>query len=384
MMFARRVAILCLILSMFTTSGCWDLTEPNQLAFVIGTALDITKDGQVQVSVQVPVPKNISSTSQPSGGGGGGSKPYTVISAKGNTVFDAMQKIQEKISRSLFPGHRIAIFISEQLARNGIDKWLDELKRNPESETRAKLYIVKGQKAKTFLENEVALEQFSAVSAVHTEKFLGITQNRIYVFRRETDDLAFAPFVPAISMKGQEYRINGLAVFNTKKKLVGFLTDQDAWLAWWMTGKLMHRAITQYISAGKGYVTLDLQNLNSDIDLSIKHDQIKANLKLTAMGIVRENSTSLNLLMPQDRDRVQNEINEITRQQIQHTVSKMQQQYNTDIFGFGDAIYRKYPEQWEKMKMKQNWDQIFPHIHVTVQVAMNIHNPGYIGSGEKH
>src|SRR5690606_41119568 len=58
-------------------TGCWDRQEINDVAFVLGKAIDREKDGY-RVSVVIPLPGNMGG---PSGGSGsGGKKPYTVQS----------------------------------------------------------------------------------------------------------------------------------------------------------------------------------------------------------------------------------------------------------------------------------------------------------------
>ncbi len=42
---------------------------------------------------------------------------------------------------------------------------------------------------------------------------------------------------------------------------------------------------------------------------------------------------------------------------IKNTVSKVQNEFESDIFGFGSAFHRKYPKEWHKVK--HNWNDIF-------------------------
>jgi spore germination protein KC len=43
--------------------------------------------------------------------------------------------------------------------------------------------------------------------------------------------------------------------------------------------------------------------------------------------------------------------------EIQGAIAKGYE-YGTDIFGFGIAVYRKYPQKWEEIK--DNWSQELP------------------------
>lgn len=59
------------------------------------------------------------------------------------------------------------------------------------------------------------------------------------------------------------------------------------------------------------------------------------------------------------------------RTRIQLVVNSAQKEFQSDIFGFGQAVYRKYPRAWNTV-YKKNWDQDFPKLEV------NIHSKVYI------
>lgn len=52
------------------------------------------------------------------------------------------------------------------------------------------------------------------------------------------------------------------------------------------------------------------------------------------------------------------------------------QELNADIFGFGEAVRRKYPKQWKQLEDK--WDEIFPTLEVNMVVDAKIRRTGKI------
>ncbi|MGR5961558.1 Ger(x)C family spore germination C-terminal domain-containing protein [Bacillus paranthracis] len=38
------------------------------------------------------------------------------------------------------------------------------------------------------------------------------------------------------------------------------------------------------------------------------------------------------------------------KSKLSKLLKKVQKQYGTDIFGFGEAIHRKYPSEWKGLK----------------------------------
>lgn len=56
----------------------------------------------------------------------------------------------------------------------------------------------------------------------------------------------------------------------------------------------------------------------------------------------------------------------------------LQEEYQSDIFGFGEAIHRSNPEEWNKIK--ENWDEEFSDLTVNVKVDMKIRLTGTVNS----
>ncbi len=76
-------------------SGCWDRVEINDLAIITAAAIDATDDNQIELSLQVFIPKALGSGGGQGGGGGGGGGATTLLrSHKGINVSDAMSKLQ--------------------------------------------------------------------------------------------------------------------------------------------------------------------------------------------------------------------------------------------------------------------------------------------------
>jgi spore germination protein KC len=68
----------------------------------------------------------------------------------------------------------------------------------------------------------------------------------------------------------------------------------------------------------------------------------------------------------------QQKIREITTR----TIRTVQNDYETDIFGFGNAIHRSNPRAWKSLK--QNWNRRFTEMDVQVKVKVKIKGVGTI------
>ena len=60
--FMKRILLLLSIcVSILFLSGCWDRVEVNDLAIVTATAIDKSDDNQIELSIQIFIPKSLSS-----------------------------------------------------------------------------------------------------------------------------------------------------------------------------------------------------------------------------------------------------------------------------------------------------------------------------------
>lgn len=74
------------------------------------------------------------------------------------------------------------------------------------------------------------------------------------------------------------------------------------------------------------------------------------------------------------------ELEQIANQKVVHlfetTIKKVQQEFKSDIFGFGEVIHRSNPQAWKKLK--DNWDQTFVNLPVSVKTDIKIRQLGKV------
>lgn len=150
----RAAKILLVCVNLILLSGCWDRTEVNDLALIVGLGIDQKKDGKIMITVELIAPKAAGGGQMLGGGGGdggGGGRGKIVRSGTGATVADAISNLQEKLPRRVFWGHTKVIVFGERAARAGIRQHLDFLSRNPQARLRSNVLVSKGT-AKSVLE----------------------------------------------------------------------------------------------------------------------------------------------------------------------------------------------------------------------------------------
>lgn len=376
-------------LSLLFIAGCWDGKELTEQAIALGFSWDVAKNGSYRVSGQFLIPSKMSTGEK---GGGGGDGSVFIETADGKSVYEARQNLQNKLSRRIFKNQRQSIYIGERLAKRGIKNILDTITRDPEAGIRTDISVVKGKQGAAVLKTSYPLESNSAQASLKIHKQLGTEANATFLNLVVTStNVSSSSSIPAWTLassppKGsQELRQNsirfaGSAIFNKNLKLVGFLNLEEAKDQMWITKKLSYRDITLFIPQGDGEVSLEVRNLQSDIRPTLQGNKVKVHITLTGDGEVKQNTTTFDLTQSNKVNIVEKKIEEQFEREVLHLIEKLQKKYKADIFGFGNAIYRKYPSHWKKIKNK--WAQEFTKADISVDVNIAIRLIGLTGASE--
>lgn len=74
------------------------------------------------------------------------------------------------------------------------------------------------------------------------------------------------------------------------------------------------------------------------------------------------------------REKLENQIEMNLKANVENLIKKVQKEFKSDIFGFGEMIKRNHPSVWEKIK--DNWVDIFPNLDIKVNSEIIISGSG--------
>jgi spore germination protein KC len=134
-----------------------------------------------------------------------------------------------------------------------------------------------------------------------------------------------------------------------------------------------------------GVMQLDV--LNTPATIEIRHAKSKVtpvlytdgrtvfsiNVDLT-VGIGDQSGTT-NLTAPESTAALLSTAVTAVKSEIQAAVDKSKE-LDADVFGFGEYLNRKYPDQWKEMQEK--WDELFKNITVNINVNAKADGSGRI------
>ncbi|MBD0382396.1 Ger(x)C family spore germination protein [Paenibacillus sedimenti] len=370
-----------LLLMLLITSGCWDRTEINDLAFVMGTALDLSDEGEILGSVQVAVPLAGQGTPR----GGGTQEKFFVITAEGKTSNEVLQRLQKKLSRRLYYAHRSVVFVGEKLAKHGIKDLLDFFSRDPHSRLRTYIMVVKGGEGRDILKVRYPFEEVPAEAVKEMEILgsdLGATLRDLFVIS-SSDGIhpvmgVIESAVPSEGLderKNKVFQLAGAAIFKDFK-LAGLLGEKETGGLLWTTNQMKNGRVIAHLPGGK--VGMVLTKTNRKIIPEINGGKVKFNIQLEGEGSVNDNDSPLDISQPKNLELVQKAMEKSVETQVRDFLSKVQKQYKVDVVGFGQEIYRNEPKQWKVLK--EQWDKKFPEAEISIAVKISIRGSGMAGA----
>ncbi|WP_053376476.1 Ger(x)C family spore germination protein [Paenibacillus sp. FJAT-27812] len=385
----RKFGVVLVMLQLLTIA-CWDQKELSNRSIWIGSGFDRAPNRDIILSGQILIPGQQSQAGG-KGNSSGNSTGFFIVSGKGKNVSQAAGELQGKLSRQVFPSHRRAVFIGEHFAKEGITDLLDEHTRNPEVRLRTDIFVVKGSTARELLQSGYPLEKIPAIGAYKIlELTSGMKQTTFMRFLRAASSEGASPVMPVISLEQKDgenqdatkqhaFRINGMAIFDNKLKLKGFIRQEEALNVNWITGVLRSTTVTALIPNGQGSVSLHLSRAGRKIRTDVQNGKLVFHVRLTGKGMIRENQSRLNLRDPENAKLVKQALESEAAKEIKQIIFKMQNTYREDIFGFGEVLHRRNPSLWKKWK--GNWNDHFTMAEFDVKADFTVTQIGLTGPG---
>lgn len=376
---ARRAAafLLCALLVLCLCS-CWSQRELNSLAIVLGTALDVgNQPDTLKLTAQVVKAADIGSGPAPQGGGAE-NKAYVNISHTDKSVLSVVRGVTHMQNRRLYFSHNEVLIFSSDLAKLDMAEGLDAFTRDYEARMNIYILISKG-KASEILEEDVELEKLPALHiSGMMENQKANSETAVVTLRDFTiatlsgSTAPVAPMVELYESEGKKYaQLNGTAVFK-QGKMIGELDKTQTRGLLWVTNKAKSGVMT--VDTQWGQVILEILHSNSSLKpVKTEDGTIRMELTVNEDGAVESNETNENMSSLENVEMLKERMKETIRLEIEDTLEQART-LSADIFGFGEAIRRKYPKEWEKMK--ENWDMIFSEIELDIQVNVKLHSEG--------
>lgn len=376
----------------FLMTGCWDRTELNELAITSATGVDWDK-GEWIVSYQVVIPSAISAAVS-AVGGGAAKLPVVVYSTQGKTIREAVSRSTLESPRKLFFSHNRVVVVSEQAARQGLSPLIDLYLRNPDSRETVTVLLSEG-KARDILDQLMQIQIIPGDGIQGTmrgeaEILSALPYVRMYDLAMSIVSPAKSAVIPEILVSGSKgvtsadalnntsltskLKLGRLAIFS-QDKMVGWLTRDEALGAAYIRNQVKSTVLSFPCSSADKEESSTFRLLHTTTQLTPKKvkDQFVMKVAITGAGNLLETNCSGELNKPEVIAQMEKQLQE----EIKDTVMSgwtATRRLKTDIVGFADIIYRKYPKEWKELS--KNWPTAFEQIEIEPSVKITIKRMG--------
>lgn len=359
-------------LMLLLTAGCWSKVELENRAIVSGVAIDRGEGGLLEVSAQVIKPGEVKTGT--SAGGGVSRPPVMILSADGNTVFEAIREIASKSGRKLFWGQSQVLIIGEEAARNGIDDILDFFNRDAEPRRRAFIAVTQG-KAKDLLYADFNMAKIPAYGIADVIEGSSVNSRaavvRIQDYARDISEPSSKPLTSRLALyedkQGKKGVMSSGAGVFSEYRLIGFLNEEETRGYLWVTGKVKGGIVSAPVEEDKR-VAMEVLKATGRITPELHGGGVKVKISVDVVGNIAEvQDKKLDINDPKVIPELEMRLSETVSREVWSAISRARD-LDADIFGFGEKVRRKYPRQWKDYSSR--WDALF--LSAPVEVAVNV------------
>lgn len=370
---ARKILCLIMICLLFL-GGCWDYRGLDEMAIVAGMSIDKNpENGGYQVTFElVDLTANVKEAGPQS----------LLLNAEGKTLFDAARNAKRRIINKLYFGHMETIIISEQIAReqdlSGIMDWF---LRSTELRETICILVSQHETAKDILTadglgnkvNSFELHHMALEDKEHTSSTSFVELYNIYnILNADGKELTLPSVHNAENEDVTTGELNGTAVFKGER-LVGLLSPEESKYFLFATGEVKGAILTiPWGETEEDNVSLEISKHSADMTFTYQDEAVKVKIKMDTTATLDESTQPVNSLdLPQIAS-IEYTADQKLIQGVKAVIKRVQDEYASDIFGFGSLISQQDPALWRELK--EQWDKHFPVIEVEVESKMRIIN----------
>ncbi|SHH65278.1 spore germination protein KC [Caloranaerobacter azorensis DSM 13643] len=378
------ILLLMIIFNVVIFTACWDNKDLTEKAFVTAVGVDRTAEGKVQLTLQIVKPTVMKAGEQ----GIPEEEAFWVFTTVGDTIFEAAKNQMTAVNRKPFYNHADLMVIGEEFARDGIMDALDFWERNHEPRLGSDIIIAKGTTAEEILKAKSDMEK---IPSLHIKSILKNSKELAKVKKVTIIDVlkqliqpGVSPAIGAIEIvekedlqKIEDMKIDSTAVFKGDK-LVGWLNAAQTRGLLFIQNEVRNAVYNVDNPLNKNKkVAIEILDSNGKIDAQIVEWKLILSIKIDAVGNIADQQGKGDLTTKETFKKLSRDVENAIKTDIKDVLSIAQKEYKSDIFGFGEVMYRRHFEYWKQIK--DDWADIFSNASIEIDVNVKIRGTGIIG-----
>lgn len=378
--------IIIIIICIFSLTGCFNYRELSDLGIITAIAIDKCDDN-FDIMVQVVNPKkeqDASSAEEPK---------FITYKSSAKTIQEALRKIINNSPSKLYGSHMQLLIISEEVAKNNLDKMLDYFARDPEIRSEINIFISKNNNAKeqlTILTPLINLPSTKILNSLKSNiQYLGTSQN---ITLNDLLNKYLNPYteitIPSLEIEGDinsgqkkenidegktdtSIILSDIGIFKNNK-LIGFINEQEALGLNFILNNIKG-TIIKYSCGKDKYLVSEILKSKTKLKADLKNNTVYINIE--GHSSISELSCDYNIRDTNNINKIADNINNTVKNIVLNSFNTIKNKYNTDIFGFQDLYYKTNPTYFKQHC--SNWyTDIFPNLKINVTVNYKLYEKG--------
>lgn len=345
----KKIILLLSLVATLLLSGCWDVSEPQRMYYVLGIGVDF-KDDQYEIYMQLINFANVARSENPAPKG----IQAEIGRAKGETMEEAFFKLYRSIDQKVFWGHMSYILFSEDAMKseNAISI-IDSFLRHRETRYQILTYVTKEPIEEVLLITPIFNKSLTASklsNPLYTNELETMIEpvdlRTLVINLNEPSHEISIPFVSinrnwsTTNGPSMETAFTGVGVLS-KDGFKGFINGKAARGLQWMHDHKNRGDVTFQLDEEGDYLTVDLEKIGLDVKPIVQNNQVtfEVNVKFNATINGFKTKVSGNEIRKKIKQQVKKDILTTYREGLNQDI---------DIFRLSEKLYRKNVKAWKK------------------------------------
>jgi len=394
---------LIVIISLLLLSGCWDRDELEDLAMVQALGIDyLPEEEKFEVTLSVIRPADLGAGGM-EGGIEGEIEPTRTITTRGDTISVALEQQNAFLPRRTYYAHNDIVIVGETLAKRGLHHILDRLVRERDTRLTLNMFVT-SEDVKDLMRSGSRLEM-SLPEEIRDMK----QRTNQRSLRPEVNQLDFVryllaggrdPYLPLLEVREEEPtspqeaeiagtlgegedseqlvkypHLYGTAVFK-EDRLAGFLDGHETkGLLYVEEGIIDSRDAIEDPEGRPGKVVLITISSSSEITPRVENGEPEILVEIVEEGDICCQTAATHIFTMENFRRMEALKESLIKGYVEDALEKVQE-WEADIFGFGQKFQTHYPDYWETIE--DDWREIYTEMEVIVEVESHIRRTGLI------
>lgn len=334
--------IIILLLFIFISTGCYDYKELNNLAIIVGIAIDYNEENNnYELTYEILNEQKDSNE-----------KTY-YVTGSGKSITDAINKAELEINKIPYYTHLKVLILNKNLFNKKTINFYEYFLRNPNITTTYSIILANNSSAKdiiNFKKNNTDIVSEKIANLIHNKN----TSNKLI------SNISFENFIDMITSNKKNLYLPSISIDNGINESNFFIFDNNynTHELTYDESKLLNNLLnsknktTYKIECQKNrYTSIEIYKTNTDYNIT----KNKLNINVNTMASILENECNYDLKNKQTYINLQDEFNKLLNTKYKALIIKLQNN-NSDALGINEIYYKNHKDKINFSNLKINVD----------------------------